>query len=99
METDFIILSEYCSKSHIESSFIELLAEEGLIDLQTIEGVEYVYTSQLPDLERYIRWHYDLSINIAGIDVIKNLLLRLEELQKEIHRLRKETSQTSFFTE
>ncbi len=70
-------------------SFIELLADEGLIDLQFEDGVQYLSVSQLSDLERYARWHYDLSINIEGIDAIRHLLTRMEKMRQEIYLLRK----------
>ncbi len=88
MQTDLIIASEYCQELQVESSFIELLADEGLIELQIVEGVSYILSEQLPDLNRYVRWHYDLSINIEGIDTIRHLLLRMDEMQSEISRLR-----------
>ena len=33
MDTDYIIVSEYCQKCHIDPEFILLLDEGGLIDL------------------------------------------------------------------
>ncbi len=95
MQSEFIIVSEYCVKCDIEPSFIRLLAEEGLIDLRIIEGSERILTSQLPDLERYVRLHYDLSVNIAGIDVIRHLLTRVDELQTEIRLLKRRLSVSS----
>ena len=34
MQTELIIVSEYCHKCHIEPSFIEMLEEGGLINVQ-----------------------------------------------------------------
>ena len=34
MQTDLIIVSEYCNKCHIEPSFILMLEEDGLIEMQ-----------------------------------------------------------------
>ena len=92
MQTDLIIVREYCIKSQIEPSFITSLADEGLIDIQTIEGEEYLLITQLPQLERYIRWHYDLSINIEGIDAIRHLLIQMNAMQQEIYQLRRKVS-------
>lgn len=88
MQNELIIVSEYCSKCHIEPSFIDMLHEGGLITIQTDGGERYLTFSQLPDIERYSRMYYDLSINIEGIDVIHHLLERIEEMQNEIHSLR-----------
>lgn len=88
METDLIIVSDYCRESHIEQSFVVLLWQEGLIDIKQEEGREYLFVSQLRDLERYSRMYYDLSINIEGIDAIRHLLSRIEDMQHELHGLR-----------
>lgn len=88
MQNELIIISEYCSKCHIEPSFIDMLHEGGLIDIRTDDGKRYLTFSQLPDVERYSRMYYDLSINMEGIDAIHHLLERIEEMQKEIHSLR-----------
>lgn len=89
MQTDLIIVSDYCDKCHIDPSFILLLEEDGLIDVQVIEEQKYILASQLRDLERYTRMYYDLSINIAGIDAIRHLLDRMQTMQDEIYRLRR----------
>lgn len=89
MQTDLIIVSDYCDKCHIEPSFILLLEEDGLIDVQVIEEQKYILASQLKDLERYTRMYYDLSINIAGIDVIRHLLNRMQTMQDELYKLRR----------
>lgn len=34
METDLIIVREYCQKSHVDPSFILSLEEDGLIDIR-----------------------------------------------------------------
>lgn len=88
MNTDIIIVSDYCHKCHIEPSFIALLEEGGLIEVEEHEGESYLYVSQLPELEQYARLYYDLSINIEGIDAIHHLLNRVKDLQEEVSALR-----------
>ncbi|WP_418697666.1 chaperone modulator CbpM [Bacteroides sp.] len=88
MQNELIIISEYCNKCHIEPSFIDRLQEGGLIDIRTEDGERYLLFSQLPDVERYSRMYYDLSINMEGIDAIHHLLERVEDMQREIHALR-----------
>ena len=62
MQNELIIVSEYCDKCHIEPSFIEMLQEIGLIDIRTEGGERCLQFAQLPDVERYSRMYYDLSI-------------------------------------
>ena len=82
MQNELIIVSEYCRKCHIEPSFIDLLQEGGLIEVMTEGGERYLTFTQLPDVERYSRMYYDLSINIEGIDAIHHLLQRMEEMRR-----------------
>ena len=54
MQTDLVIVSEYCQKCHIDPSFIILLEEGGLIDINITDGERYLFSSQLRDLEQFI---------------------------------------------
>jgi len=89
METGLIILEELLQNSKIEPSFIVLLESEGLIDITIVEGRQYIRESQLSDLERFANMYYDLSINIEGIDVIHNLLSKMNDMEHELYELRK----------
>ena len=93
MQTELIIVSEYCHKCHIEPSFIEMLEEGGLINVHTEGGEHYLLLSELPNVERYSRMYYDLSINMEGIDAIHHLLERMEDMRHEMRSLRKQLLQ------
>lgn len=88
METELIIISEYCSRNQIEPDFLFRLEEVGLVNFIRKNDDYYVYVSQLRDLDRYVRWHYELAINAEGIDVIQNLMNRIDDMQNEITRLK-----------
>ncbi len=88
MDTELIIITEYCSHNQIEPDFLFGLQEVGLIELLEQEEQFYISTSQLRDVERYTRWHYELSINVEGIDVVQNLMNRIEEMEGEIASLK-----------
>lgn len=92
MQADLIIVNEYCSKSNIDPSFILMLEEDGLIDIQIVNKEKYILESQLADLERYSRLYYDLSINTAGISAIHHLLKQIEGMQQEIYNLKSRLS-------
>jgi hypothetical protein len=89
MENDLIPIDELCIGHNIESSFIVTLYDYGLIQITTIETQQFVSKEQLNDIERMIRLHYDLDINIEGIDAIANLLKRLDSLQSELNYLKR----------
>lgn len=90
MQTDLIIINDYCDRCQVDPSFIVELADDGLIDIQVIDEERYLPASQLAELERYTHLYYDLSINVAGIDAIHHMLERIENLQREIRSLRNE---------
>ena len=89
METGLIIIEEYCKNSRIESSIVSLLINEGLIDVQVANGQMDLYESQLAELDRFANLYYDLSVNVEGIDIIHNLLKKMENMEKELYILRK----------
>ena len=76
MQTDLIIINDYCARCDIEPDFVRMLGEGG--------------ASQLGELERYTHLYYDLSINIEGIDAIRHLLRRIEDLQERVRKLENE---------
>ena len=90
MQADLIIVREYCQKSHVDPSFIISLEEDGLIDIQVVDGERYLSISQLRGLERFVHWHEDLSVNIEGIGVIHELMGRMHDMQQELDQLRRE---------
>lgn len=87
MKTDWILIEEYCGCRHIEPDFIKLLAREGLIELEAKEEANYIPEDQLANLERFVSWHQDLDINVAGIDVIQRLLRMQQEMDVMRRRL------------
>lgn len=90
MQTDLIIIDDYCTHCNVDPAFVVMLEEDGLIDIQTINEEKYIPLSQLSELECYTHLYYDLSINVAGIDAIQHMLQRIKRLQKEVHALRNE---------
>ncbi len=85
---DLIAVYEFCVNHHIEISFITLLQQNGLIEIKTIESKYFVEKEQLPKLEKFVRFYYDLDINLEGIEAITYLLQRIENLQNEIVALK-----------
>jgi chaperone modulatory protein CbpM len=88
METELITISDYCIKYEVEPSFIGALEESGLIVLTVIDDNKYIHYKQLVEMERYIHFHYELQINIEGIEAIMGLLQKIKRLQHEIETLK-----------
>ncbi len=93
MSTDqYIAVAEFCKIYHTDITFIEALEEFGLIEITIQQEGSYINNEQLPQLEQFLRMHDELEINPAGIDVIHNLLQRVEQMQHEIKELRNRLS-------
>ena len=85
---DMILLDEFCASHQVEISFIRSLEEYGLIETIIVNEMLCVPGNELSKLEQIIRLHQELNINSEGIDVIINLLQRIENMQNEITGLR-----------
>ena len=86
---DFIIAEEFCASHHLEISFIHSLKDHGMIETVFVGQALCIHTEELSRLEQIVRLHRDLAINLEGIEVINDLLQRIEEMQNEITRLKK----------
>ena len=88
MQTEQLILLEtFCIEYPVEFSFIQLLIEHGLVQITTVEEQNYIPESELPQIEKIIRLHNDLEINLEGVEVINYLLAKLQQQQDEINAL------------
>ena len=81
---NLIRVEQFCSNCEVEFSFIDSLRDHGIIEVIVLENEKYISHEQLKDVERAIRFHYDLNINMEGIDVISNLLKQIGHLQQEL---------------
>ena len=85
---EYISIEECCSFYSIETSFVRDLGEHGLIELTRINESYNIDHDQLSLLEKYMHMHYDLEVNIEGIEVINHLLEKINKLQSEVRSLR-----------
>ncbi|MEI7597051.1 MAG: chaperone modulator CbpM [Bacteroidota bacterium] len=85
MKTELLTpISEFCIYHKIDESFIKSLYQNNLIDIITIRDSGFVDTDQLRQLERIVRFYYDLGINLEGIEIISALLQRINSMRNEI---------------
>jgi single-stranded DNA-specific DHH superfamily exonuclease len=84
---DLIPIPKLCIHYNVPVSFINTLEEYQLVELVAKNNNLYIQTKQISKVEKLIRMHYDLHINIEGIDVIYNLLKQNESLKEEITTL------------
>ena len=84
---DMVLVTEFCIHHNIELSFILSLKEYDMIETVLKEEKIYLPISELPRLEKIIRLHFELDINLEGIETITHLLKRIELMQERITQL------------
>lgn len=77
-----------CLHYEIEFSFIDTLGKMGLIHIEIIEQDQFIHQDQIGDLEKIIRLHNELNVNLEGIDVVLNLLEKERKLMSELNDVR-----------
>ena len=85
--TDLISIKTFCTHYDVPNTFIDALQEYELIEIVVSENVNYIKTTQINEVEKLIRLHFELNINLEGLDAVYNLLQRLESLQNEVTTL------------
>ena len=85
---DLVAANAFCISHNIEISFIHTLHESGLIDIVTIGETGFIPADQLSQLEKMVRFHYEMDINLEGIETITHLLQQLAQIQNEMLLLR-----------
>ncbi|MDE1207624.1 MULTISPECIES: chaperone modulator CbpM [Tenacibaculum] len=85
--TELISVQKVIVHHNLDEQFIESIESFQLIEFVVKDSNKYLYTEQLPILEKIIRLHYDLEVNMQGIDVINNMLDRMDSMHKTIKQL------------
>ena len=92
MPENLISTDDFCSHYKVEYSFITSLQQNGLIEIITIDQHSFIDHDHLKNVERLVRLHYDLDINLEGIEAITYLLNRVKNMQDEIVALKNRLS-------
>jgi len=89
MQTQKLIpLNDFCLSHNIEISFISSLQQTGLIEITVVDDNSFINNEQLRHLEQLVCFHYELDINLHGIESITHLLQRMNAMQDEIFVLK-----------
>ena len=89
---NYIAANRFCIHHQVEYSFLEALQQHGLIEIVIIEEGPCIHEESLPILEKMVRMHYDLDINIEGIETINHLLEQIQHMQEKINSLQNKLS-------
>jgi hypothetical protein len=88
-----ISTNDFCTWHQVEYTFVSSLHDAGLVEITLIDQAEYIPETELQKLERMIRLHQDLEINVAGIEAITHLLERVEDMHEQMRTLRNRLNQ------
>ena len=85
---NFITVTEFCASHGISHTLVVELKEYGLVEIIEERNTLYMPLEELPKVEKILRLYSDLDINLEGIEVITQLLERMDQMQEEMLRLR-----------
>lgn len=80
---------------NIEITFFDELVSSGLLNIQTENEICYVMYEDLPTFEKLTNWHYDLEINLPGLEVIHEMLKKMDDLRLKNRELMNKLSAIS----
>ncbi|ERJ60741.1 MULTISPECIES: chaperone modulator CbpM [Sphingobacterium] len=89
MEATLFKIVDICRSNNIEIAFIKELHQNGLIEITVIESQEFVHEDQVAQIQKYQNWYYDLELNIQGIEIVQQLLHKIESLKSQIQTLKR----------
>lgn len=85
---NFIPIHTLCLHYKLEINFFNTLNENGLIEIQLVDNIQYVHKESIYEIEKIVRMHKELEVNIEGIDIVLNLLQKIDALQTELLKVR-----------
>lgn len=85
----YILVRHFCDQTQIEVSFVENLHEYGLVTIEEKENELFMDEKNISEIEKMFRLHHDLGINFEGLDAIKQMLKRIQKMEKEVDLLQK----------
>lgn len=89
MDTKKLIsIQKICTNYKVPVSFFKALHDYELVEITIKKNDVFLKSAQLHDIEKMMRMHYDLDINLEGIDAIYNLLKQVAQLQSEVKTLK-----------
>ncbi len=83
-----VSITVFCQHQGVDLTFVHALHERGLITVIAESEQQFVAEDTLPRLEQFARMHYELDINLEGIEAISHMLERMEDMQQDVRALR-----------
>ena len=90
MSVKKITYTECLQIYQVEETFLDQLQSSGLIEIVIEEDDRYIEYDYLQEIEQFVRWHYELEINMEGIEALHHMLQQVRKLQSDVEELRGE---------
>jgi len=91
-----ISIQQFCSIYETPTSFLDDLHDYEIIKFKVIDNTKHIKLKDVSTIEKLMRLHFDLDINMEGLDAIIHLTHQINDLQEEINHLRR---QINFYEE
>ncbi|MBK7556046.1 MAG: hypothetical protein IPI55_16005 [Flavobacteriales bacterium] len=89
MSTEQLIAVEvFATHQGVEATFVHALHERGLVHITVVQEQHFLEPEQLARIEQLARLHYDLDINLEGLEAISHLLDRMDAAHRDLRTLR-----------
>ena len=88
-----VAVREVCRHYKVKRSFINSLQDFNLLEITVIDDEHFIHHNQLQLLDKFARLHFDLNINLEGIDAIFHLLQKIDSMYNETQRLQNKLQQ------
>jgi len=83
-----ISVQQFCVHYNVPQSFIDSLSNFELIELIDLDTHKHIALKDIAHVEKLMRMHYELQVNFEGLDVINNMLAKINSLQNELEVLK-----------
>lgn len=90
---EIIPVTDFCTHYNVELSFIQSLHQSGLIEVIYQEEKLFLPLDDISHLEKLVRMHYEMDINLEGIETICHLLKKIAVMQQQINTMSRQLRQ------
>ncbi|MFO7822350.1 MAG: chaperone modulator CbpM [Cyclobacterium sp.] len=88
-DESYIPIDLFCKTCGVEIAFVQKLSDYGLCEVVIVEEKSYILPDQVSDLEKLSRLHYEMEINLEGLQAIVHLQEKIKALKEEVDLLQR----------
>lgn len=82
-QNNLVSIQSFCQYHGIESMLIFTFAELGLVKIVEEKAEFFLEEGSLNRMEQFVRLYKDLELNPEGVEIVVDLLGKIERLQEE----------------